>query len=102
MFEPFLVDFFVNSTDAAFIRRLKLDILTCIATESNIGLILDELHVRSSCLSLFLHSLLPVLIATTTRRTFTRKIRNWSPHRSKRLAAAHRACRKLPTGACAP
>jgi Holliday junction resolvasome RuvABC ATP-dependent DNA helicase subunit len=46
MFEPFLLDFFVNSTDAAFIRKLKLGILTCIASETNIGTILEELNVR--------------------------------------------------------
>jgi len=44
MFEPYLLEFFVNSTDAAFIRKLKLEILTCIATEANIGTILEELN----------------------------------------------------------
>ncbi len=53
MFEPFLLDFFVNSTDAAFIRKLKLGILTCIASETNISTILEELNVRC------LHSSVP-------------------------------------------
>lgn len=58
MFEPFLLDFFVNSTDAAFIRKLKLGILTCIASETNISTILEELNVRC------LHSSVPSVSLT--------------------------------------
>ncbi len=45
MFEPYLLDFFVNSTDPLFICKQKLDILTCIASETNISTILNELNV---------------------------------------------------------
>ncbi|KAL6049496.1 AP-3 complex subunit beta [Balamuthia mandrillaris] len=44
MFQPFLLEFFVASTDPIFIRNLKLEILTCIANESNIHNILEELN----------------------------------------------------------
>jgi len=54
MFSPFLLDFFVNTTDPVFIRRLKLEILTCIATETNISTILSELNVCYTLHHLFL------------------------------------------------
>ncbi|ORZ09403.1 adaptin N terminal region-domain-containing protein [Lobosporangium transversale] len=50
IFDQFYQHFFVRSTDPIFIRNLKLDILTMIATESNITFILRELqeYVKSS------------------------------------------------------
>ena len=42
MFEPFLKNFFVRSTDATQIKLLKLEILTNLASESNITFILRE------------------------------------------------------------
>lgn len=42
MFEPFLKSFFVRSSDARKIKELKLDILTNLATQTNIGVILRE------------------------------------------------------------
>ncbi|CAI2173586.1 7676_t:CDS:10 [Funneliformis geosporum] len=44
LFEPHLQQFFVRSTDPAFIRNLKLEIMTLIATENNITLLLRELQ----------------------------------------------------------
>ncbi|KAF9348601.1 AP-3 complex subunit beta-2 [Mortierella sp. AD094] len=50
VFDQFYQHFFVRSTDPVFIRNLKLDILTLIASESNITFILRELqeYVKSS------------------------------------------------------
>jgi AP-3 complex subunit beta len=50
MFSPHLSDFFVRSSDPSFSRALKLEILTCLATESTIARILREFgaYVRSS------------------------------------------------------
>ncbi|KAG0306101.1 AP-3 complex subunit beta-2 [Dissophora globulifera] len=50
VFDQFYQHFFIRSTDPGFIRNLKLDILTMIATESNITFILRELqeYVKSS------------------------------------------------------
>ncbi|KAF8925331.1 AP-3 complex subunit beta-2 [Dissophora ornata] len=50
VFDQFYQHFFVRSNDPVFIRNLKLDILTMIATESNITFILRELqeYVKSS------------------------------------------------------
>ncbi|KAF9102676.1 AP-3 complex subunit beta-2 [Mortierella sp. AM989] len=50
IFDQFYQHFFVRSTDPVFIRNLKLDILTLIASESNITFILRELqeYVKSS------------------------------------------------------
>ncbi|CAG8465568.1 878_t:CDS:10 [Cetraspora pellucida] len=45
LFEPHLQQFFVRSTDAVFIRNLKMEIMTLVATESNITGILRELQV---------------------------------------------------------
>ena len=42
MFETFLKNFFVRSTDATQIKLLKLEILTNLANESNITFILRE------------------------------------------------------------
>lgn len=42
MFESFLKNFFVRSTDATQIKLLKLEILTNLANESNITFILRE------------------------------------------------------------
>ncbi|CAG8597398.1 6772_t:CDS:2, partial [Cetraspora pellucida] len=44
LFEPHLQQFFVRSTDAVFIRNLKMEIMTLVATESNITGILRELQ----------------------------------------------------------
>ncbi|XP_065345192.1 AP-3 complex subunit beta-2 [Cloeon dipterum] len=44
MFEPFLKSFFVRSSDATHIKLLKLEILTSLATESSVGIILRELQ----------------------------------------------------------
>ena len=50
VFDPFYQHFFVRSTDPIFIRNLKLEILTLIATEGNITFVLRELqeYVKSS------------------------------------------------------
>ena len=42
MFEPFLRNFFVRSSDPTHIKILKLEIITNMASESNIGIILRE------------------------------------------------------------
>jgi AP-3 complex subunit beta len=42
MFEPYLRNFFVRSSDPTHIKILKLEIITNMASESNIGLILRE------------------------------------------------------------
>ena len=42
MFEPYLRTFFVRSSDPTHIKILKLEIITNMATESNIGIILRE------------------------------------------------------------
>lgn len=43
-FEPFLKNFFVRYSDSTRVKLLKLEILTNLATESNISLILKELQ----------------------------------------------------------
>ncbi|KAF7726132.1 AP-3 complex subunit beta-2 [Apophysomyces ossiformis] len=50
LFEPFLQQFYVQSSEPAFIRDTKLDILTNIVTESNVHMLLNELqqYVKSS------------------------------------------------------
>ncbi|KAG1662788.1 AP-3 complex subunit beta-1 [Nymphon striatum] len=48
MFEPFLKSFFVRSSDSTHIKLLKLDILTNLATESNISVILREFQTYVS------------------------------------------------------
>ncbi|XP_051533063.1 AP-3 complex subunit beta-1-like isoform X2 [Myxocyprinus asiaticus] len=42
MFEPFMKSFYVRSTDATHIKTLKLEILTNLANEANISIILRE------------------------------------------------------------
>uniref|UniRef100_A0A7N8Y5Y2 AP-3 complex subunit beta n=1 Tax=Mastacembelus armatus TaxID=205130 RepID=A0A7N8Y5Y2_9TELE len=42
LFEPFLKSFYVRSTDASHIKTLKLEILTNLANEANISIILRE------------------------------------------------------------
>lgn len=44
MFEPFLKSFFVRTSDATHVKLLKLEILTSLATDSNVGIILRELQ----------------------------------------------------------
>lgn len=43
-FEPFLKNFFVRCTDSTKVKLLKLEILTNLANESNISIILKELQ----------------------------------------------------------
>ena len=45
MFEPFLKSFYVRSNDPTHVKLLKLEILTNLATETNISTILRELQV---------------------------------------------------------
>lgn len=45
MFAPYLSEFFVYDNDPVYIRSLKIEILTNIATESNISKILKEFSV---------------------------------------------------------
>jgi AP-3 complex subunit beta len=44
MFEPFLKSFFVRTSDATHIKLLKLEILTSLATDTNVSVILRELQ----------------------------------------------------------
>ncbi|XP_063981472.1 AP-3 complex subunit beta-2 isoform X2 [Diachasmimorpha longicaudata] len=48
MFEPFLKSFFVRTSDPTHIKLLKLDILTNLATEASIGVILREFQTYIS------------------------------------------------------
>ena len=50
LFEPHIKRFFVRHGDPGYIRTLKLEILTSLATESNINVILRELqtYLRSA------------------------------------------------------
>ncbi|XP_017875805.1 AP-3 complex subunit beta-2 [Ceratina calcarata] len=48
MFEPFLKSFFVRTSDPTHIKLLKLDILTNLATETSIGVILREFQTYIS------------------------------------------------------
>ncbi|XP_014213137.1 AP-3 complex subunit beta-1 [Copidosoma floridanum] len=48
MFEPFLKSFFVRTSDPTHIKLLKLDILTNLATETNISVILREFQTYIS------------------------------------------------------
>jgi len=45
MFEPYLKSFYVRSNDPTHVKLLKLEILTSLATETNISTILRELQV---------------------------------------------------------
>ncbi|TYZ58674.1 hypothetical protein PybrP1_003820 [[Pythium] brassicae (nom. inval.)] len=42
MFRPFLQDFFVRATDPAYARKLKLEIMTALATDDNVAVVLRE------------------------------------------------------------
>jgi len=44
LFEPHLKRFYVNSSDPGYIRNLKLEIMTSLATEANVNIILRELQ----------------------------------------------------------
>eukprot|EP01117_Protostelium_nocturnum_P003674 TRINITY_DN14956_c0_g1_i1.p1 TRINITY_DN14956_c0_g1~~TRINITY_DN14956_c0_g1_i1.p1 ORF type:complete len:805 (+),score=327.31 TRINITY_DN14956_c0_g1_i1:240-2417(+) len=48
LFEPFLSEFFVKPSDSSFIRMLKLEIISTIATQDNINKILKELKTYIS------------------------------------------------------
>lgn len=48
MFGPYLKSFFVRTSDPTRIKLLKLDILTNLATESNVSFILRELRTYIS------------------------------------------------------
>ncbi|CAB0043494.1 unnamed protein product [Trichogramma brassicae] len=48
MFEPYLKSFFVRTSDPTHIKLLKLDILTNLATETSIGVILREFQTYIS------------------------------------------------------
>lgn len=48
MFEPFLKSFFVRTSDATHIKLLKLEILTTLATETSISVILREFQTYIS------------------------------------------------------
>ena len=50
MFEPFLKSFYIRSNDPTHVKLLKLEILTNLATETNISTILREFqtYVTSS------------------------------------------------------
>ncbi|KAG0187161.1 AP-3 complex subunit beta-2 [Apophysomyces sp. BC1034] len=52
LFEPFLQQFYVQSSEPAFIRDTKLDILTNIVTESNIHMLLNELQNHATKLQI--------------------------------------------------
>lgn len=48
MFEPFLKSFFVRTSDPTHIKLLKLEILTNLATETSISVILREFQAYIS------------------------------------------------------
>lgn len=48
MFEPYLKSFFVRTCDPTRVKLLKLEILTNLATESNVSVILRELRTYIS------------------------------------------------------
>ena len=45
IFEPFLKSFYVLSTDPTHIKRLKLEVLTNVASETNVHTVLREFRV---------------------------------------------------------
>lgn len=47
LFQPFIAEFFVSASEPSFIRSLKLEILTYIASSSNITKVLKEFNVRA-------------------------------------------------------
>ncbi|CAD5206599.1 unnamed protein product [Bursaphelenchus okinawaensis] len=44
MFEPFLKSFFIQSSDTRLVKQLKLQILTCLVTETNVQMVVRELQ----------------------------------------------------------
>jgi hypothetical protein len=57
-FEPFIKTFFIRGDDPGFIRQIKLEILTCLASDSTIGIILREFQMCvlvCRCVALGLH-----------------------------------------------
>ena len=48
MFDPYLKSFFVRTSDPTHIKILKLEILTNLATEANISIILREFQTYIS------------------------------------------------------
>nr|CAD2169813.1 unnamed protein product [Meloidogyne enterolobii] len=44
LFSPFLKSFFVRSSDAMQVKKLKLNVLTCLVDESNVQLVIRELQ----------------------------------------------------------
>ena len=46
MFEPYLKSFYVRSNDPTVVKLLKLEIMTNLATETNISTILREFQVQ--------------------------------------------------------
>lgn len=46
MFEPYLRNFFIRSSDPAHVKILKLEVLTNLATAGNIGVVLREFQVQ--------------------------------------------------------
>lgn len=57
MFEPYLKSFYVRPTDPAYIKVLKLQVMTSLVTETNVQILLRELQV-----SLFLFLLASVFV----------------------------------------
>jgi AP-3 complex subunit beta len=47
MFQQHQKSFYVHSTDSIHVKLLKLEILTCLANESNISIILREFQVQN-------------------------------------------------------
>ncbi|KAI1718605.1 non-SMC mitotic condensation complex subunit 1 domain-containing protein [Ditylenchus destructor] len=44
LFEPFLKSFFVRSSDTIHVKQLKLQVLTCLVSETNVQLVIRELQ----------------------------------------------------------
>lgn len=47
MFQPHQKSFYVHSNDSIHVKLLKLEILTCLANQSNISIILREFQVKN-------------------------------------------------------
>lgn len=45
MFEPYIKSFYINANDAIHIKLLKLEILTSLATENNVSVMIREFQV---------------------------------------------------------
>lgn len=52
LFQPYISEFFVSASEPSFVRSLKLEILTYLASSSNITKILKEFNVRRSIIML--------------------------------------------------